>query len=90
MGLPWVEMNGVYSRYSRKLPKELHRKAQRKLDQLNASTTLDTLKVPPSNKLCKLAGDLSEYWRIKIDKQWAVIFKWHGDRAIDVDIIDYH
>ena len=66
--------NGINSRYSRKLPSELHKKAQRKLDMLNTVTSIETLKVPPSNKLSKLSGNLSDYWRIKIDKQWAVIF----------------
>ncbi len=82
--------NGIDSRYSRKFPRQLLGKVQRKLDQLNAATLLDTLRAPPGNKLSKLEGNLSEYWRIKIDKQWAVIFKWDDGLAIDVDIIDYH
>lgn len=82
--------NGTNSRYSRKLPINLHKKAQRKLDQLNAATVIDTLKIPPSNKLSKLEGNLAEFWRIKIDKQWAVIFKWKDGMAFDVDITDYH
>lgn len=82
--------DGVKSRYSRKLPVRLHEKAQRLLDQLNAATKVETLRVPPSNKLKKLSGDLSEYWRIKIDKQWAIIFKWDNGEASDIDIIDYH
>ena len=82
--------NGIDSRHSRKLPRQLLSKAQRKLDQLNAATLLETLKVPPSNKLSKLEGNLSEFWRIKIDKQWAVIFRWEDGMAIDVDIVDYH
>ena len=82
--------NGISSCYSRKFPRQLLSKAQRKLDQINTATVLDTLKAPPSNKLSKLEGDLSDYWRIKIDKQWAVIFKWNDGMAIDVDIVDYH
>lgn len=82
--------NGSSTRYSRKLPSELHDKAQRKLDQLNAVTKIETLKVPPSNKLQKLTGNLSDYWRIKIDKQWAIIFRWENMNAHDVCIIDYH
>ena len=82
--------NGVSSRYSRKLPSELHKKAQRKLDMIHASTLIDTLKIPPSNKLAKLTGNLSEFWRIKIDKQWAVIFRWENGNAYDVCILDYH
>src|SRR5438128_560882 len=63
--------DGVISRYSRKLPISLHEKAQRLLDQLNAATRVETMKVPPNNKLKKLTNDLKAYWRVKIDKQWA-------------------
>jgi proteic killer suppression protein len=82
--------NGISTRFSRKLPRTLHQKAQRKLDQINAATEVETLRVPPSNKLSKLDGQLSDFWRIKIDKQWAVIFKWKDGYAHDVSITDYH
>ncbi|MCH9757214.1 MAG: type II toxin-antitoxin system RelE/ParE family toxin [Gammaproteobacteria bacterium] len=82
--------NGLNTRFSRKLPSVLHKKAQRKLDQLNAATKIETLNVPPSNKLAKLEGDLSGFWRIKIDKQWAVIFQWEEGNAHHVSITDYH
>ncbi|VEB37756.1 plasmid maintenance system killer protein [Legionella sainthelensi] len=53
--------NEVSGRYSRKLPSELHKQAQRKLDMIHAATLINTLKIPPSNKLVKLCGNLSEY-----------------------------
>jgi proteic killer suppression protein len=82
--------DGTNSRYSRRLPMSLHGKAQRLLDQLNAATKIETLRVPPSNKLFKLTGDLKDFWRIKIDKQWAIVFMWDAGKAFNVDIIDYH
>ena|SRR3990167_1673823 len=82
--------DGVSSRYARKLPLSLHDKTRRLLDQLNAITRVETLKIPPSNKLSKLTGNLSNYWRVKIDKQWAIIFRWEKSNAYDVDIVDYH
>ena len=82
--------DGVSSRYARKLPTPLHDKARRLLDQLNAITRVETLKIPPSNKLSKLTGNLSDHWRVKIDKQWAIIFRWEKNNAYDVDIVDYH
>ena len=82
--------DGINSRFARQLPKELHKKAQRLLDQLNAVTRLNTLRIPPSNKLKKLSGDLSGYWRIKIDKQWEIILQWKNGDVFKVDIIDYH
>jgi hypothetical protein len=38
-------------KYARKIPKELHPKARRLLDQLNASPTLGFLRIPPGNRL---------------------------------------
>lgn len=81
--------NGLNSRYSRTLPKELH-KAYRLLDQLNAITLVETLQIPPSNHLEKLTGKLKEFWSIRINKQWRIIFKWDKGNAEKVDIIDYH
>ena len=82
--------HGTSSRYARQLPSDLKAKACRLLDQLNAITRVDTLKVPPSNHLEKLKGDLAEYWSIRINKQWRVIFQWQEGDAYNVDIVDYH
>lgn len=82
--------NGVTSRASRKLSLGLHDKARRLLDQINAATVIDTLRIPPGNRLEKLKGNLKDYWSVRINNQWRVIFKWDKGYAIDVDIIDYH
>ncbi len=82
--------NGISSRYSRKLPINLHSLAVRKLDQLNAATKIEDLNVPPNNKLEKLKGKLSYYWSIRINNQYRIIFRWTQNSAADVDIVDYH
>lgn len=82
--------DGTNSRYARKLPRELHGKAQRLLDQLNAAPSLEVLTVPPSNRLEKLSGDLQGAWSLRINDQWRVIFRWLNGDAHDVDIVDYH
>ena len=48
--------HGASSKYARKIPKELHPKARRLLDQLNASPTLGFLRIPPGNRLEKMSG----------------------------------
>jgi proteic killer suppression protein len=78
------------SRYSRKLPRELHPKAQRLLDQINAAPSLEFLRVPPGNKLEKLSGSLEGFWSLRINKQWRIIFCWDNNDAFDVGIVDYH
>jgi len=66
------------------------RPAKRKLELLNAAVRLDDLAVPPSNRLEKLHGDLREFYSIRINDQWRVIFRWQDGDAHDVSIVDYH
>ena len=53
--------DGINSRYARRIPRELHDKARRLLDQINAAPSLAFLRTPPSNRLEKLRGDLIGY-----------------------------
>ena len=82
--------DGTKSRHARKVPTELHPKCQRLFDQLNAANRVETLKVPPSNRLEKLSGKLKSYWSIRVNKQWRVIFQWEEGEALNVDVLDYH
>ena len=66
------------------------RVVKRKLEALNAASRLEDLTVPPSNRLEKLKGDLKEFYSIRINDQWRVIFKWIQGDAYDVRIVDYH
>ncbi|MBU4493926.1 MAG: type II toxin-antitoxin system RelE/ParE family toxin [Candidatus Aminicenantes bacterium] len=82
--------DGTDSRYSRKLQPSLHAKVQRLLDQINASPSLEFLRIPPSNRFEKLSGNLSGFWSLRINIQWRIIFQWEDDDAYNVQIIDYH
>ncbi len=75
---------------SRKIPPTIHKVALRKLDYLNGAFELDDLKVPPANRLEKLSGDLKDFYSIRINKQYRVIFKFDNNNAYDVKITDYH
>lgn len=74
----------------RKLPQRIHRVALRKLVQLDAATTLEDVRVPPGNRLEKLAGDRRGQHGIRINDQWRVCFRWERGDAYDVEIVDYH
>lgn len=82
--------DGLSSKEARKLPQELHRKARRQLDLMNAVTRLEDLKVPPGNQLEALKGDLKGFHSIRINDQWRVIFRWKEGDVEDVKIVDYH
>ncbi len=77
-------------RFSAKLPQAIQRSAAIKLEVLNAATVLETLRVPPSNYLEELRGDRKGQHSIRINKQWRICFKWKGNDAFDVEIVDYH
>ena len=66
------------------------RAAKRKLEAINAASRLDDLTVPPSNRLEKLKGDLKDFYSIRINDQWRVIFKWISGEPHEVRIVDYH
>ena len=82
--------HGESSRHARKLPNELHVVAARKLDQLNTASQLVDLRVPPSNRLEPLKGDLKGFYSIRINDKWRVVFKWSTAGPEQVQIIDYH
>ena len=72
------------------LSKEIQEIARRKLRMLNNSVDVNDLMIPPSNRLEKLKGNLKNYYSIRINNQWRVIFKWNNGNATEVSIIDYH
>lgn len=63
---------------------------RRKLRMLNNSQDLFDLRIPPSNRLEKLSGNLKEYHSIRINNQWRIIFMWENGNASNVEIVDYH
>ncbi|MGC2063477.1 MAG: type II toxin-antitoxin system RelE/ParE family toxin [Thermodesulfovibrionales bacterium] len=73
-----------------KLPAQLHNVARRKLRMVAATTTLETLRVPPHNRLEALKGNSEGQWSIRINDQWRICFQWQNGNAIDVEITDYH
>jgi proteic killer suppression protein len=68
----------------------IERVALRKLEQLQVSSRLDDLRVPPGNRLEALAGDRAGQHSIRINDQWRVCFVWRDGAAHDVEIVDYH
>lgn len=74
----------------KKIPSEIQEIGRRKLRMLNNSQDITDLRIPPSNRLEKLKGKLNEYYSIRINNQWRIIFIWENGNAGEVEIIDYH
>jgi proteic killer suppression protein len=75
---------------SRHLPPDMQRTARRKLLQLDASDRLDIMRLPPGNRLEALKGSRRGQHSIRIKDQWRLCFRWAGEDAHEVEIVDYH
>jgi proteic killer suppression protein len=70
--------------------RNISRAARIKLEMLNAAVSLQSLRVPPGNRLEQLKGGRSGQHSIRINDQWRICFVWQGENAIAVEIVDYH
>ena len=64
--------------------------AVRKLDQIEAASQLEDLRVPPGNHLEGLKGERTGQHSIRINDQYRICFEWKQDGAYEVKITDYH
>ncbi len=76
--------------FSKKLPNEIQRMAARKLKIIHSAGTIESLSVPPGNRLESLKGVRLGQYSIRINQQWRICFKWNERDAYDVEITDYH
>ena len=74
----------------KKMPVQIQSVGRRKLRMINNSQDVKDLRIPPSNRLEKLSGDLKDYYSIRINKQWRIIFTWNSGNANEIRITDYH
>jgi len=74
----------------RRLPRDVQVTARRKLKLIDAATSLESLRVPPGNRLEALRGDRKGQWSIRINDQWRICFSWTRGDAFEVEIADYH
>ncbi|MDE2511299.1 MAG: type II toxin-antitoxin system RelE/ParE family toxin [Elusimicrobia bacterium] len=75
---------------ARAFPREFWDAAQRKLDMIHAAHDLIDLRVLPGNRLERLKGKMKDFYSIRINDRFRVIFKWTQGAADEVEIIDYH
>ena len=69
---------------------DIQETARRKLRMLNNSFDIKDLMIPPSNRLEKLKGNRKDFYSIRVNNQWRLIFRWESGNAFDIELIDYH
>jgi proteic killer suppression protein len=75
---------------ARRFPRDIVDLALVKMDLLNAAAAVLDLRSPPGNRLESLRGDLKGHHSIRVNEQWRLVFRWEGNNAYDVRLMDYH
>ena len=63
--------------------------AERKLPQLQAAVSLESLRTPPSNHHEALVGNRRRQHSIRVNDPRRVCFDWADEGVRDVEIVDY-
>lgn len=81
------------SNSSKTLPREFWLRAKALLTIMNATRTLEDLRIkgePPNMRLHKLSGDRRGYWSITIKLPWCITFRYGNGEFSEVKIENYH
>lgn len=73
-----------------RFPRDVADAALVKMDVLNGAASMLDLRSPPGNRLEALKGDLKGFHSIHVNDQWRLVFRWEGNDAHNVRLVDYH
>ena len=84
--------NGVENKRTRKIELSVRERAQNRMDLIDQAQHINDLLDPPSNRLEKLRGNLADFWSIRVNNRWRLIFVWDelNANASLVTLTDYH
>lgn len=81
---------GRESKAARRIPKPIWPVVQRKLDALHRARSLQDLRYPSGNRLEALRGDRKGRWRMRVNDQYRITFRFEVNDAYEVACEDYH
>ena len=79
-----------HQQYVMGVDRALQRATLRKLEIIRAAKDLEDLRIPPGNRLERLAGTRRGQHSIRVNAQWRICFAWRQGGAHDVELVDYH
>ncbi len=80
------ETEKVFQRRRARRRPDIQRTALSKLLMIHAAERLDDLRVPPGNRLRRLAGNRAGQYAVRVNNRWRICFVWRGGGAHDVEI----
>ena len=82
--------HGRATNRARRFPPDVVDAALVKMDSLNGAASMRDLRAPPGNRLEAMKGDLWGRHSIRVNDQWRLVFRWEGNDAHEVRLMDYH
>ncbi len=71
-------------------PAELVKRSQTVLDRIDAASTIDDLRVPPSHRLHQMKGNQKGRWSVSVNMQFRITFRFKDGDAYEVRFEDPH
>jgi proteic killer suppression protein len=84
------EIRRIFLREKTRRFSSLSRVILRKLLQIDAARTLESLRSPPANQLEALKWDRAGQHSIRVNDQYRICFVWRDGYAYDIEVTDYH
>lgn len=79
-----------HEQYIESVDRTVQRATLRKLELIHAAKDVQDLRVPPGNRLERLAEDRRGQHSVRVSAQWRICFVWREGDAEDVELVDYH
>lgn len=76
--------------YVKAIDRAVQRAALRKLELIHADNDVEDLRMPPENRLERLAGGRKSQHSIRVNSEWRICFVWTEGGAEDVELVHYH
>ena len=81
------EAEGIFKgKVPRGVHQDIAKAARRRLQQLDAATSVEDMAVPPGNRLHKVG----KVWAIRVNDQYRITFIWGAQGPVNVWFGDYH
>ena len=68
---------------------DLREKAENILAVLDVASVPDNMALP-GFRLHPLKGDMAGLWAVTVRANWRIVWRFDGDDAVDVGLVDYH
>lgn len=90
LGFRHKNLERLFERDKRQgIPPSLVNKITRILARLDEAIQPGDMNLP-GYQLHRLRGKLEGHWAVKVSRNWRVTFRFMGENAVDVNLIDYH